>query len=268
MIEVPIKNLQGEVVSTARLDERVWDITPNMAVLHQAVVAQQANARRGTADTKTRGEVRGGGKKHHRQKGTGMARQGSTRSPHWRGGGVVFGPHPRDWHQDLPKKMRRLAMRSALSAKLDDEAVILVDGWQIADGKTREMVRSLAALEVGRGALLVLPERDQMVERAGSNIPRVRAVTPNTLNLLDVLKADRLIFTPAAAEAVTERLLRPVRLSRTASRVGTAPKRGAASERPYAARHRVPTKRGLARQPEARPEPASPAPEADAEETA
>src|SRR6476646_2522710 len=133
MMEVQVKNLQGEVVSSAELDERVWDIKPNIAILHQAVVAQQANARRGTADTKPRGEIRGGGKKHHRQKGTGMARQGSTRAPHWRGGGVVFGPHPRDWHQDLPKKMRRLAMRSALSAIVDDGVVVLVDDWQLPE---------------------------------------------------------------------------------------------------------------------------------------
>jgi large subunit ribosomal protein L4 len=225
-MEVPVKNLQGQVVSTAELDERVWDIRPNVAVLHQAVLAQQANARRGTADTKTRGEVRGGGKKHHRQKGTGMARQGSTRAPHWRGGGVVFGPHPRDWHQDLPKKMRRLAMRSALSSKVDDGALVLVDGWQLDEAKTKAMVHTLAALEVNRGALLVLPEADERVQRASSNIPRVRAVTPETLNLLDVLKADRLIFTPSSVDAVTEKLLRPVRQRKTTSRVAEPRTRG------------------------------------------
>jgi large subunit ribosomal protein L4 len=217
MMEVPVRNLRGEVVSTAQLDERVWDITPNVAVLHQAVVAQQANARRGTADTKTRGEVRGSTRKHHRQKGTGLARQGSVRAPHWRGGGVVFGPHPRDWRQDLPKKMRRLAMRSALSAKVDDQALVLVESWELPATKTKEMLRALSALDVTRGALVVLPEPDTLVVRASANIPRVRAVTPNTLNLLDVLKADHLIFTPAAAEAVTERLLRPARPKKSAS---------------------------------------------------
>jgi large subunit ribosomal protein L4 len=224
-MDVPVRNLQGEVVSTASLDERVWDIKPNMAVLHQAVLAQQANARRGTADTKTRGEIRGGGKKHHRQKGTGLSRQGSVRAPHWIGGGVAFGPHPRDWHQDLPKKMRRLAMRSALSAKVDDAALVLVDEWQLPELKTKAMLRALQALEVSGGALVVLPERDHTVERASANIPKVRAVTPNTLNLLDVLKSERLIFTPAAAQVMTEQLLRPVRTRKTLSRRGKSSRR-------------------------------------------
>lgn len=222
-MDVPVKNLQGEVVSTLALDERVWDIEPNRAVLHQAVLAQQANARAGTADTRTRGEIRGGAKKHHRQKGTGMARQGSTRAPHWRGGGVVFGPHPRDWHQDMPKRMRRLAMRSALSAKVDDEAVMLVDSLQLAEAKTKAMISALTTLGATKGTLVVLPERDEMVSKASSNIPKVRVVTPGTLNLLDVLKADHLIFTPSAAEAITEQLLRPVRPKKTVSRRDAPP---------------------------------------------
>ena len=219
MIELPVKNLKGEVVSSAQLDERVWDIEPNRAVLHQAVVAQQANARRGTHDTKTRGEIRGGGKKMWRQKGTGRARQGSNRAPHWTGGGVVFGPHPRDYSQKLPKKMRRLAMRSALSAKVDDQAVVMVEAFELPQPKTKEVIRSLSALEVSGKALVVLAERDQLVERAAGNLEGVRAVTPSTLNLLDVLMADRLIFTPAAVEALTEQLLRPVRPRKTVSRL-------------------------------------------------
>lgn len=231
-MEVPVKNLTGKVVSKTQLDERVWNIKPNLAVLHQAVVAQQANARSGTADTKTRGEVRGGGKKHHRQKGTGMARQGSTRAPHWRGGGVVFGPHPRSFHQDLPKRMRKLAMCSALSAKVDDEAILMIDAWDLPDSKTRTMVSSLAALEVSGGTLVVLPQRNPALERAGSNVPRLRVVTPNTLNLLDVLKADWLIFTPGAAESVTEQLLRPVRPKKSASRLGAVTEATAAEATP------------------------------------
>jgi large subunit ribosomal protein L4 len=226
MIEVEVKNVQGKVVATTQLDERVWDVEPNMAVLHQAVVAQQANARGGTADTLTRGEVRGGGRKHHRQKGTGMARQGSRRAPHWRGGGVVFGPHPRDWRQDLPKRMRRLAMRSALSARVDDQALLVVDVWKLDDGKTKAMTKSLEALKVSGRALLVLPEMDPLVQRAGSNIPKLRLATPDTLNLLDVLMADSLIFTPSAVEALTEKLLRPVRPNKTTSRLGQATRRG------------------------------------------
>ena len=219
MIELPVKNLKGEVVSTAQLDERVWDIEPNRAVLHQAVVAQQANRRRGTHDTKTRGEIRGGGKKMWRQKGTGRARQGSNRAPQWTGGGVVFGPHPRDYTQKLPKKMRRLAMRSALSAKVDDQAVVMIEAFALPQAKTKAMISSLAALEVSGKALVVLSERDQLVERATGNVPGVRAVTPSTLILIDVLVADRLVFTEAAAQALTEQLLKPVRPAKTASRL-------------------------------------------------
>ena len=228
MTDVPLKNLSGEVVGSVELDDRVFGITPNRAVLHQAVVAQQANRRRGTHDTKTRAEVRGGGKKMWRQKGTGRARQGSNRAPHWTGGGVVFGPHPRDYHQDLPKKMRRLAMRSALSAKVDDEAVVMVDAFSLPQAKTKEMLRSLGALEVSGKTLVVLPERDQLVERAAGNLQGIRAVTPGTLNLVDVLIADRLVFTEAAATALTEKLLRPVRPTKTASRL-VPPRRRAES---------------------------------------
>jgi large subunit ribosomal protein L4 len=219
MIELPVRNLKGETVSTASLDERVWDIEPNVAVLHQAVVAQQANARAGTASTLTRGRVRGSTKKHHRQKGTGMARQGTTKAPHWKGGGVVFGPHPRDWSQDLPKKMRKLAMRSALSAKVDDEAVVLVESWSLPELKTRAVVSALGALSAERRAIVVLAERDRDAERAGSNLSKFKVVTPGNLNLLDVLQADHLIVTTAAAELLTERLLQPVRRRKTTSRL-------------------------------------------------
>ena len=135
MTAVDVKNLKGEVVGSIELDDRVFGIEPNKAVVHQAVVAQLSNQRKGTADTKTRGEVRGGTHKMWRQKGTGRARQGDRRAPHWTGGGVVFGPHPRSYHKDLPIKMRRLAMRSALSARVAEQAVtvhrrVAVDGGQ------------------------------------------------------------------------------------------------------------------------------------------
>jgi large subunit ribosomal protein L4 len=142
----------------------------------------------------------------------------------------VFGPHPRDYHQDLPKRMRRLAMRSALSAKVDDGALLMVESIELPEAKTKAMIRTLGALEVSGRALLVLPDRDQAVERSVANIQKVRAVTPNTLNLLDVLMADRLIFTPAAAEAITEQLLRPVRPRKTASRVPVRKVKVAAAE--------------------------------------
>ena len=176
------------------------------AVLHQAVVTQLANQRKGTHDTKTRGEVRGGGKKPWRQKGTGRARQGSTRAPHWRTGGVVFGPHPRSYHRDLPRKMRAVAMRSALSAKVRDSALTVVDGLSVATGKTKEMVKLLGALGLSKGALMVLHEREDLVLRSSANVSKVRAVTIEGMNLLDILNFPTLILTRESVAAITERL--------------------------------------------------------------
>src|ERR687883_1761375 len=141
-----VVDLGGNVVRTIDLDDRVFGIKPNQAVVHQAVVAQQANARQGTADTKTRGEVAGGGKKPYRQKGTGYARQGSTRAPHYRKGGVVFGPHPRSYRKELPRKMRRLAIRSALSARAAEQAVTVVDRFELAEGRTKLLLEALSGL--------------------------------------------------------------------------------------------------------------------------
>src|ERR671934_2467907 len=132
-----VLDLRGKVLRSIDLDDRVFGITPNQAVVHQAVVAQQANARQGTHDTRTRGEVAGGGKKPYRQKGTGYARQGSNRAPHYRKGGIVFGPHPRSYHKDLPRKMRRLALRSALSAQVQDGELVVVDQFTLAAAKTK-----------------------------------------------------------------------------------------------------------------------------------
>jgi large subunit ribosomal protein L4 len=217
MTSLQVRNVQGEVVGSLDLDERVWGVRPNVALMHQAVVAQLATRRRGTASTLTRGRVAGGGKKPRRQKGLGMARQGSTRAPHWRGGGVVFGPHPRDWHQDLPKKMRKLAMISALSSKVTDDAVTLVDGIQAPGAKTKEMLRVLEAVGASRRVLIVLGEADPAVSRATANIEKVQAVTPDRMTLVDVLNADRLVFTTASAQAITDQLLKPVRPPRGAN---------------------------------------------------
>jgi large subunit ribosomal protein L4 len=199
MTEVPVKNLRGEVVGSVELDERVFGIEPNRAVLHQAVVAQLANKRQGTHDTKTRAEVAGGTHKVYRQKGTGRARQGDRRAPHWSGGGIVFGPHPRSYRQALPRKMRRLAMRSALSARLAEEALTVVDELTIPAPKTREMRGVLEALGLASGALIVVPERDETVARASANLEGVRAVTPGGLNLLDVLNFRHVLLTRSAA---------------------------------------------------------------------
>lgn len=237
-MQTDVLNLRGEVVRSIALDERVFGITPNEAVVHQAVVAQQANARQGTHDTKTRGEVAGGGKKPYRQKGTGNARQGSTRAPHYRTGGVVFGPHPRSYEKALPRKMRRLALRSVLSARLAEQNLLVVDGFEVAGGKTREMLQALGTLGAGDGALLVLGERDERVLRAARNLRTVHAVTPNGLNLLDALRMPRLVLTATAVDALTRTLtsdLRPALPPEPA----TAPAPGAPTpDAPQAARKR------------------------------
>jgi large subunit ribosomal protein L4 len=228
MTSVDVKNIKGEVVGSFDLDDRVWGIEPNRAVVHQAVVAQLANQRKGTADTKTRGEVRGGTHKMWRQKGTGRARQGDRRAPHWTGGGVVFGPHPRSYHKDFPRKMRRLAMKSALSARLAESALTVVDTLTLSAAKTREVRGALTALGVARSALIVIAEADEAVSRASRNLPEVRAVTPGGLNLLDVLKYRHLILTRPAAEALTEQLLKKISRGRPEADEDEATESGAA----------------------------------------
>jgi large subunit ribosomal protein L4 len=206
MTSVDVKNIKGEVVGSFDLDDSVFGVEPNRAVVHQAVVAQLANQRKGTADTKTRGEVRGGTHKMWRQKGTGRARQGDRRAPHWTGGGVVFGPHPRSYHKDLPRKMRRIAMKSALSSRVADSTLTVVDDLALSAPKTREIRGILTALGVNRSALIVVGERDEAISRASRNLPEVRAVTPGGLCLMDVLKFRHLVLTKAAVEALTEQL--------------------------------------------------------------
>jgi large subunit ribosomal protein L4 len=205
-VQVNVLDLGGNVLRNIELDDRVFGITPNQAVVHQAVVAQQANARQGTHDTRTRGEVAGGGKKPYRQKGTGYARQGSTRAPHYRTGGVVFGPHPRSYDKGLPRKMRRLAMRSVLSARLAEDALTVVDAFTLSEGKTRALLATLSALGAPDGAVVVTGERNQALWRAARNLDRVHVVTPNGLNLLDMLRLPKLLLTEAAANELTRTL--------------------------------------------------------------
>jgi len=204
--QVDVRDMTGKVLRQLDLDERVFGLEPNMAVMHQAVVAQLANQRKGTHSTKTRGEVAGGGKKPWRQKGTGRARQGSTRAPHWRGGGIVFGPKPRSYHQDLPRKMRRLALRSALSAKLRDGEVVVIDNFTLPAPKTREMKAALTTIGATGSALVVLGGLDEQIKRAAANLPKVRTVAPGSTNLLDVLNHQWLVLTVEAVEALTRTL--------------------------------------------------------------
>ncbi len=206
MVKSNVVDLRGGVLRSIDLDDRVFGIEPNAAVVHQAVVTQEANARQGTHDTRTRGEVAGGGKKPYRQKGTGYARQGSKRAPHYRGGGVVFGPHPRSYEKALPRKMRRLAMRSALSARLAEEAVTVIDAFALDAPKTKLLLEALSTLGASEGALIVLGERNDGLWRAARNLDHVHVVTPNGLNLLDVLRHRRVILAESAVHELTRTL--------------------------------------------------------------
>jgi len=192
-------DLTGKKSGEIELDETVWGIEPNIAVMHQALVRQLANARIGTADTKTRAEVRGGGRKPWRQKGTGRARQGSIRAPHWSGGGVVFGPHPRKYTQAMPKRMRRLAVRSALSAKLADGRVTFVSDIADIEPKTKAGIAAIKQLPEARSVLILTPEKSENIRRATGNLQDVKAILAGYANVRDLLKYDRLVI---AADAV------------------------------------------------------------------
>jgi large subunit ribosomal protein L4 len=203
-MQIDVVNTAGDVVAKQELDETVWGIEPNIPVMHQALLRQQANARLGTADTKTRAEVRGGGRKPWRQKGTGRARQGSIRSPQWAGGGVVFGPHPRSYTQALPRQMRVLAIRSALSAKFHDDRLTVVQGLVEIEPKTKTMKAIIEKLPESRSVLIVVPEKSEIVDRAASNLPNVRTILASYVNVRDVLKYERLVITPEAIAKIEE----------------------------------------------------------------
>jgi large subunit ribosomal protein L4 len=205
-VKANVVDLSGSAIKEIDLDDRVFGIQPNTAVVHQAVVAQEANARQGTHDTRTRAEVAGGGKKPYRQKGTGYARQGSRRAPHYRGGGIIFGPHPRSHDKALPRKMRRLALRSVLSARAAEEALTIVDSFTIETPKTKALLETLATLGVDPGVVIVLAERSDGVLRAARNLDDVHVVTPNGLNLRDLLRLPRLIMAEQAVQELTRTL--------------------------------------------------------------
>jgi large subunit ribosomal protein L4 len=180
----------GDAIGTVELSDELFAAPVNAAVMHQAVIAQLAGRHLGTHDTKTRGEVRGGGKKPYRQKGTGRARQGSTNAPHYRGGGTVFGPHPRSYEQRLPRKMKRLALRGALTAKFGDEAIKVIDTFGLEEIRTKDLVGVLAALEATGRILVVAPGRDEKLELSARNLPAVEIILADSLNVVDLLKAD------------------------------------------------------------------------------
>jgi len=190
----------GKSLGDVELNAELFDAPVNAAVLHQVVTAQLAGRRVGTHDSKTRGEVAGGGKKPYRQKGTGRARQGSRSAPHYRGGGAVFGPHPRSYEQRLPRKMKRLALRGALTAKLGDEAIKVIDAFGLEAIKTKDLAGVLGALEAHGRVLVVAPGRDERLELSARNLPTVDVILADSLNVVDLLKADVvLIEQPALA---------------------------------------------------------------------
>ena len=203
MLKTNVYNMSGKLVGEIELPEAVFGIEPNEAAVHDAVKNHLANKRQGTQSVKTRAEVSGGGKKPWRQKGTGRARQGSTRSPQWTHGGVVFAPKPRDYRMSLNKKLKRVALKSALSAKVANEKLIVLDSIELPEQKTRAMVKVLANLKVEK-ALIVTSDVCDTVVRTARNIQGVATATVGTLNTYDVLKYDALILTKDAVEKVEE----------------------------------------------------------------
>ncbi len=204
MPKLTLVNQEGSQVGDIELSDDVFGIEPNNHVLHEVVVMQQASKRQGTHATKNRSEVSGGGRKPWRQKGTGRARHGSIRSPQWVGGGVVFGPTPRNYRYKLPKKVRRLALKSAYSTKVKENNLIVVDALTIEAPKTKEMAAILNNLEADKKALIVMHEYDDAVVLSARNIPGVTVKTASDVKVLDILGHDKLIMTKDAAEKVEE----------------------------------------------------------------
>ena len=197
-MQIPVHNLAGEVVDHIEISEQVFAVPFNEAVVHQVMVSLQANARQGTHDTKTRREVAGSTRKLFRQKGTGNARTGSIKSPLHRGGGIIFGPHPRSYRQEIPRKMRRLALRCVLSAKAGDGELKVLEGFDFAEPKTKRMLEVLSTLGVDSSALIVTPEPEANIIKSARNLAAIKTVPVNVLNVLDILSYKMLLMTEAA----------------------------------------------------------------------
>ena len=205
-LSIPIYDLQGKVVDNCKMDKTVFDGSVNKGLLYQVVLMYNANKRQGTADTKTRGEVSGGGKKPWRQKGTGRARAGSNRSPLWRGGGIIFGPHPRDYHYDLPKKIKRLAFISSLNAKMKDNKWIGLETVAIDEPKTKKFKAITDALKLAGKSLFVLDNVDNNVKLASRNLRGVAVKNYREFNTMDVILCDTLVMSKAAIDKLSERV--------------------------------------------------------------
>ncbi len=203
-MKVPVYSLAREVVKHIEISDDVFGVPFNQAVVHQAMVRQRANARQGTASTKTRGEVSGSTRKLYRQKGTGSARAGSRKSPLRRGGGITFGPKPRSYKQAMPKKMRQLALRCVLSAKAGDGELMVLEQLNLDEPKTKEMARILTALGVDSSALIATSEPEENVVKSARNLPRIKTIPANLLNVVDILSCKMLLMPEGAVRKVEQ----------------------------------------------------------------
>ena len=204
MPQVTVFDMTGKSVGEMTLSDAIFGIEPNTSVMHAAVVNYLANQRQGTQSTLTRSEVSGGGRKPWKQKGTGRARQGSTRAPQWTHGGIALGPKPRDYSYELPKKVKRLALKSAFSTKVADNDLIVVDNIAVEGFKTKAVVEMLSKLGADKKALIVMPELDQKLIKSAANIPGVKTALVNTINVYDILNYDKFIVAKGAREKIEE----------------------------------------------------------------
>ncbi len=202
---IPVYDMKGKEVERLSLDKKLFDGEVNKAVLYQAVVMYNANQRQGNASTKTRGDVSGGGKKPYRQKGTGQARAGSTRSPLWRHGGSIFGPHPRDYHLEIPKKVKKLAFLSSINSKLNDDKLVGISAINIAEAKTKNFKAIVDALKLEGKSLFVLDVIDDKIRMASRNLQEVSVKNYRDFNTVDVLKCDNVVISKAALQKLPER---------------------------------------------------------------
>jgi large subunit ribosomal protein L4 len=207
MGKLSVLNIKGEKKSDISLNKELWAIEPNDAVLYDAITLSRNSLRQGTASTKTRSEVSGGGIKPWRQKGTGRARQGSTRAPHWRHGGIVFGPHPRDYDKKMNRKERRLALKSALAYKAIDNELVVVDSFKLESSKTKEVTNILNNLKVSKNVLIVVDELDENMVLATRNLSNVILLEANEINVLDIISSDYMVITEKAIKMIEEVLV-------------------------------------------------------------
>ncbi len=204
MPTVKVINLNGEIIGEENLSDSIFAAPVHVPAMHQVVVAQQANARQGTHSTKTRGEVRGGGRKPWRQKHTGRARHGSRRSPIWVGGGITHGPHPRDYHQKVNKKVRRLALKSALSLKVSEGSLVLLDRLEIEKPSTKSMMSFLSEIDAGNKILIMVNESSPAIYKSAANIPGAMVLHVDSINVYDILNNRRMVLTMDAARKIEE----------------------------------------------------------------